>query len=148
VRDSFWLAGAAVGLIAGFASWQPVVGISALAILVLLAFALQGYWKALVAGIGAVGVVTLVALLAGPPDAYAAFFSQQGFLGGVYLTNGHNASLAGLVANVSTITEHTNTSGLIQVQRLTLLSTWAIGVISILAAVGAVMPRVWQRSTA
>jgi hypothetical protein len=140
-QNSFWLAGAAGGLTAAFAGWEPVVGISVLALLVLLAFLLQGYWKAAVAGTGAVALVALMALFAVPPDAYSSFASQQSFLSGVYLTNGHNTSLSGLVANILTITEHTNTGGLVQGQRLAQVLSWAITVISILVAASATLPR-------
>lgn len=133
-RRRFWLAGVAAGLAAGLASWTPVIGISAVAALALLAFLLHGYWRAVVWGIGTVALLFVLSLVVVPPGAYAAFSAQQGFLSGVYLTNGHNTSLAGLLANVLTITEHTNTSGLMQGQQIAQLLSWAIAIVSILLA--------------
>lgn len=147
-RGAYWLAGAAAGVAAGFAGWQPIVGISALAVLAFLAFLLQGYWKALVAGIGAVALVTLLAFIATSPDAYAAFGSQSAFLGGVYLTNGHNISLAGMIANVLTISEHTLTSNFLQGARLAQSLDWVFAILAILVAVAASLSRWWRERSA
>ncbi len=143
-QRSYWLAGTAAGLASGFAVWQPIVGVSALAVLALLAFLLQGYWKALAAGIGAVVLVMLLAFIATPPDACSSFGSQSTFLSAVYLTNGHNVSLAGLIANALTIAEHTLTSNFIQGARLAQSLDWAFAILAILVAVVASLSR-WLR---
>lgn len=142
-RDSLWLAGAASGLIAGFAGLELIAGISVLACLTLLAFLSQGYWKTLVAGVGAMILAFLLALIAVPPDAYSSLLAQQSFLGGVYPTNGHNTSLNGLVANFLTVTEHTNTGALLQGERLAQTLGIVAAAVALIVAAVAALPR-WR----
>jgi Glycosyltransferase family 87 len=134
LRRSQPLAGLAVGLLAGFAIWQPAPGVSLLACLVLIAFALCGTWRIVAWGIATMIAVFLLSLLVVTPSAFRLMTAQQTFLNGVYATSLHNISLYGLMSNILALTEHTGTATFTASLRLARLLSLVVVAAVVLAA--------------